>query len=305
MKKIIVVMKLRMVFIITLLCLASCGHKKNIDKQQLIINQSAKIFNPRPQPSAPAVTIWVYGTLLFRKPAYYKIFGDTSRLLPVTSLTPDHHFYQLAQTISERNPEKFPLEEFYIFNWSGKLAEQERKKAAQKLYEEIIHLQGIYKEKHGTEPIIQVITHSHGGNVVLNMAHIAPKDIPFYIASLILLACPVQQNTMHTILHPLFDKIYSLYSSIDLLQILAPQICLKKSIRNYKIPSFSSRLFPNSDKIVQVKLKINDYPISHTHFSMRQFVTLLPDIIDKLDSWQPHETYAKDFKKKLLCVYNK
>lgn len=307
MKRIIVVMKLRSAFLIMLLCLPSCGHKKRIDRQKLFINKIEKNQIVTQKASVPPITIWVHGTLLFRKPVYYKIFGDISQLLPVTALTPDHHFYRLAETISECNPEKFPLEEFYIFSWSGKLTEQERQKAAHKLYEELINLQEKYKEKYGFEPIIQIITHSHGGNVVLNMAHIESETIPFSIASLILLACPVQENTMHDIANPLFSKVYSLYSSIDLLQVLAPQIRQRNYRRKYKIPSFSSRQFPHHDHLSQVKIKINDYPISHTHFSTRNFARILPLIIDKIDSWHQNTKQVNDkyFKNKLLCIYCK
>ena len=39
-----------------------------------------------------------------------------------------------------------------------------------------------------------------------------------------MMACPVQAKTMECIKDPMFKRIYSLYSSLDFVQILAPQM---------------------------------------------------------------------------------
>jgi hypothetical protein len=222
----------------------------------------------------------------------------------------DHHFRILAQTITDHDSQQFPLEEFYIFGWSGKLQDQERKQAANRLHQEINALVSRYKEKYGCAPTIRIIAHSHGGNVALNMATIADLT-PFCIQSLILLACPVQDKTMHLICAPMFQRVYSLYSSFDMIQVLAPQfqrIRTKNGRRKkkYVIFPFSSRLFPTYSHLTQAKIKINDFPISHTRFSTKEFGTLLPSILHKLDTWHSESLICnKIAKHKLLCVYNK
>lgn len=305
---------LRHTFIsIVLISLPGCVHRKQIDKQKLHIDLPAAKNIVPVSTQAPPITIWVHGTVIFRKPIYHQIFCDTSRLMPITSLPTDHHFRVLTSIIAEHDPEHFPLQEFYVFGWSGRLQNQERKDAANQLYHEIILLCERYKQKYGCEPTIRIIAHSHGGNVVLNMAKIKTTDELFQIKSLILLACPVQEKTMHLISAPMFQRVYSLYSSLDIIQIIAPQFkracrphCFNaKHKHHYRIPPFSSRLFPTYSHLTQAKIKINDFPISHTRFSTKEFTSLLPTILQKLDSWHDESLANNKISKyKLLCVYS-
>jgi hypothetical protein len=298
--------------LITLLVLPGCVHRKQIDRKKLHINIPTLKNNTAVATQAPPITIWVHGTLILYTPDYHLIFEDKTKLVPILSLPKDHHFRQLTSTISTHDPEHFPLEEFYIFSWSGKLQEQERKNAAHKLYHEIIALCQSYKEKYGSEPTIRIIAHSHGGNVALNMAKIKHAHKPFSIYSLILLACPVQERTKHLICTPLFKRVYSLYSSLDIIQILAPQFKLActtctgniKHKRHYCILPFSSRIFPTYSHLTQAKVKVNDFPISHTRFSSKEFVAMLPTVLHNLDTWHA-ESIANNTiaKHKLLCIH--
>jgi len=312
MKKDIPSLFIKFSLLIILISLPSCVHRKQIDRQKLFIDAKPpeKIIPDTTQ--APAITIWVHGTLILRKPSYHLVFEDKTSLVPILTLAKNHHFHELASTITHHDPAGFPLEEFYIFSWSGKLQEQERKHAAYKLRDEIIALIATYKAKYGKEPIIRIIAHSHGGNVTLNMAKIKNSTHPFTIDSLILLACPVQERTKHLICTPMFKRVYSLYSSLDIIQILAPQFKLActsgfgniKHKRHYRIPPFSSRLFPIYSHLTQAKIKINDFPISHTRFSTKEFAAILPIILQKLDAWHlqslAHNTISKH---KLLCIH--
>jgi hypothetical protein len=298
--------------LIAVLFLPGCIHRKQIDRQKIHIDLpiTKNIISYPANP--PSITIWVHGTLILYKPEYHLIFNDKTALVPMLSLPNDHHFRAIAQTITEQDPEHFPLEEFYIFSWSGRLQDKERKYAADKLYHDIIELSEIYQKKYGCEPTIRIIAHSHGGNVALNMARIKSDLKPFTIQSLILLACPVQERTKHLICTPIFKRVYSLYSSLDVIQILAPQFKLActanplntKHKRNYCIPPFSSRLFPTYSHLTQAKIKINDFPISHTRFSTREFAAILPTILCKLDSWHTQSLANHTMAKyKLLCIY--
>src|SRR5438445_5150987 len=152
---------------ISLIPLPGCIHRRHVDKQKLLINKSngEKIAVQNSEP--PSVTIWVHGTLIFYTPIYHRIFEGKSCLLAINTLPQGHHFRVLAETIAQNDPEHFPLEEFYIFVWSGKLQNQERENAAKKLYQEIIILQEQYKKKYGIAPTIRIIANSHGSNVVL------------------------------------------------------------------------------------------------------------------------------------------
>jgi len=163
---------------IALMPLPGCIHRRHVDRQKLLINKS-NVEKITIQPSEPPpITIWVHGTLMFYTPVYHRIFGDKSCLLAINALPQGHHFRVLAETIAYNDSEHFPIEEFYIFGWSGKLQNQERENAAKKLYQEIITLQEQYEKKYGIAPTIRIIAHSHGGNVVLNMARLRPSAAP-------------------------------------------------------------------------------------------------------------------------------
>ena len=204
MKKNIATYKCYAFFFIILLFLPACVHKKQIDKRTLFIDPSPKktvaLIN-----SPPSITVWVHGTLIFRTPTYHKIFNNRSYLVHAQSLPENHHFRTLVETIAQQDPAHFPAEEFYIFSWSGKLLHQERINASKKLYSDLVTLADEYQKKYNCYPTIRIITHSHGGNVVLNMATIKDESpTPLRIKSLILLACPVQDRTMNFINTPLF-----------------------------------------------------------------------------------------------------
>jgi len=293
-----------------LIPLPGCVHRRHVDKQKLHITVPTAKNTISHDSETPAVTIWVHGTLMFYTPIYHHIFGNKSSLMPITTLPEKHHFRVLAETIAEHDPEHFPIKEFYVFGWSGKLQHQERTIAAEKLYQEIITLREQYQKKYGIVPTIRIIAHSHGGNVVLNMAKIKTTHNPPLIKSLILLACPVQDKTMHLICTPMFNRVYSLYSSFDIIQILAPQFRRIRPVNQhsrhnkYRILPFSERLFPVYSHLTQAKIKINNYPISHTRFSTKEFTILLPTILQKLDSWHDESIASNKISKhKLLCIY--
>jgi hypothetical protein len=297
---------------IVLIFLSGCVHRRQIDRRKLHIDIPETHAITRTD--APPITIWIHGTLVIYIPSYHKIFDNHECMLPVEAFPEGHHFREIAETIAYHDPEHFPLEEFYIFGWSGKLKQQEREKAAVTLHQEIIKLRETYKQKYGCEPTIRIIAHSHGGNVALSMAKIKSPH-PLLIKSLILLACPVQERTKHLICTPMFNHVYSLYSSFDVIQVLAPQIrrlcnkyeCPEKHHKyHYNILPFSNRIFPTYSHLTQAKVKINDYPISHTKFSSTKFVAMLPTILRKLDLWHAESLTNNTISKhKLLCVYNK
>jgi len=299
------------ILILTLIFLQpSCVHKKDIIKETLHIATTKKetafaIVETSLVP--PPITIWVHGTILFYKSFYQNIFKKQSGLFLAKDLPFNHYFHLIAQTIVHNDPTHYSLEEFYIFAWSGRLSLKDRKMAAEKLYQELLILIEHYTKKYHCSPSIQIIAHSHGGNVVLHMAKIDNLKT-LSLQSLILLACPVQEKTMNLINMPMFQRIYSLYSSIDIIQIIAPQLRYHMprylGSRRYKLPAFSSRLFPSSHHVIQAKIKLNGYPITHTRFATLDFIEMLPTILKKLDSWD--EIIQKEnflHKHKLLCLW--
>lgn len=69
----------------------------------------------------------------------------------------------------------------YAYGWSGLLSQQRRRREAIRFYNEICEeLERLEREEGVIEPKIEIISHSHGGNVSLNMAgvyHMLKGDI--------------------------------------------------------------------------------------------------------------------------------
>lgn len=291
-----------------LLWLTQCSHRAQFVRKKVTITRPEKpAIGSTLSKTPPPVTVWIHGTRFIRRPVFYQHFDGKPGLKKATSIDPHYHVRIAANSLHAAAPEIFPLETFYIFGWSGKLNAIEREQSAMALYHGLQHIRSSYKKAHGCWPAIQLITHSHGGNVALNLAQCKDTaDQDFAIDSLILLACPVQARTMDMIKAPLFKRVYALYSSLDLVQIIAPQIVYRiinddqgKRHVSLKIPPLSERMFPPTDNLVQVKIKLNNRAIMHAEFIEEPFLTILPSIVHHIDTWQ------KEHPSKLtrvLCV---
>ncbi|MDR3550977.1 MAG: hypothetical protein P4L31_06195 [Candidatus Babeliales bacterium] len=264
-------------------------------------------------PQTPTLTIWIHGTRLLPSPIFRAYMYSPAGLNPVTTLDSSYHLRQLADAIIESDPTGYPLDHFYVFGWSGKLNALEREQAAQRLYDQLINTRTAYEQTHGIRPHIRIITHSHGGNIALQLARLKKPQDNLEIHKLVLLACPVQKKTMHYLEDPMFGKVYSLYSSLDMLQILAPQFFYRIERKNgnkkdseLKIPFFSDRRFGPSPKLAQIKIKLNGRAIFHTKFTSTAFTRLLPHLLDEVDNWQlesqqyPHD---KPDTRRLMSIY--
>ncbi len=284
-----------------------CYHK--VIKKKLVVSYPLHTRKQNAhQPSTPPITIWVHGTRFIRRPLSKSVFHDVPKLKLAKDVPDDHYLYSIAKTLSKIDPEKFPWNTFYLFGWSGKLSAQAREEAASSLYRTLSNLAIAYKKRFHTDPVIRMITHSHGGTVVLNLAKLK-KTHTFQIAELILLACPVQKSTRTFINDPLFKKAYAVCSSLDMIQVLAPQFVgsvyrTKKGHERNQMhwPPFSQRTFPINPNLTQVKIKMNGRALFHGEFNSKPFVRILPQIITTMNSWKKqhlidtNETY-------LLCIY--
>lgn len=255
------------------------------------------ISSPPPPPPKPII-IWVHGTrgssfmpwLEMNKAMKERVDGLTRTpkgLQPLSSLDQESKSHTLLTALSQADPKQFPYESIYTFGWSGKLDGPTRKKSAQRLYAALGELTATYKREYGVAPPITFISHSHGGNVVLNMAPLNQKRDEIAITKTILLACPVQQETALWSSNPLFGTVYSLHSHVDLVQIMDPQrlqpyreaflqLQESKSLTPFKQayllsmeqPLFSERHFPAADQVIQANICWDSFtPYSDPHAS--------------------------------------
>lgn len=261
------------------------------------------VQNPHVAP--PTITIWVHGTRLLPDGMFEQFFFSKPGLNHYTSIDKKYHQHRLAATLIQADPELFPAEHFYLFGWNGKLSFKEREIAARTLYTDLKVLREEYKKKYGAEPIIRMLAHSHGSNVILLLAKVRDlEDTSFFVNQLILLATPVQKETKNYACANCFGKVYSLYSMLDILQIIDPQGLQQKETQAL----FSERFFPAHEKIEQVAIKINNRSIMHIEFVKRKFMAQIPNILAEIDSWhQTSSLCANDWarKDKCLCINTK
>lgn len=288
------------------------------------------LFTPPPPPQMPVqrpvVTVWVHGTkpdehlptflAEHTKGLSQLLCGNGEKgLNKIAKLSASYYPFLRAQALVHADPIHFNLEHFYTFGWSGKLTLEARKNAALNLFYALKLLSQEYQKRYGCSPIIILIAHSHGGNVILHLAEIQdPDGFELNIAKAILLACPVQKHTAHLINSPIFDRIYSLHSHTDMIQIVDPQgLHTHKKIDK---PLFSTRHFDPHPKLAQALIRWKmgpswqqeDYNIDkfamkglmkgintinyikknrglfHVEFHMLPFLRHLPDIINQLDN---------------------
>jgi hypothetical protein len=289
-------MKKILLCLTTLLVVPSCHRPSVTSRRTLNLKKEMPTLNQSQPTATPYVTVWIHGTRGF-KPFDEIVHAapPSSGLQTITSLGNNYNrFKNMAKTIAQTDPIKYPIEHFYIFGWSGDLSFNVRHDAAAQLHKHLEKLVATYTKKYGHAPFIRLITHSHGGNVALNLATIEHTNKEWFINEVILLACPVQHKTEKLITSPLFGKIYSFYSTIDTVQIADPQGFYKKECLPEDKGIFSQRRFPDHEKLVQIKLRINNHGVPHSCFTLCNFLHKLPTVINSLDQWeeeQPHRAH--------------
>lgn len=268
---------------IMVIFLAGCmTRREKIIKHTLLVTSHEKKMQGKTVQEQPFITVWVHGTRLTPRIIFPNFFASPDGLIKASDFDSAYHLRTIANTLSEVDSEHYPFEHIFLFGWPGELDFRARKKAAEDLSSSLKKVLHDFKEKNGFRPKLRIITHSHGGNVALNLASIPDKE-GILIDELILLACPVQQETMGYLQDPMFKNIFSLYSTTDLLQVIDPQGVYP---HKGKSPIFSGRRFPAQDNLVQARIRMNHRSLMHVNFLLTNFIRVLPMVIETMKSWQ-------------------
>jgi hypothetical protein len=227
---------------------------------------------PSPPPKPPIITVWIHGTKIdeclpspfahYAKKLAPLMFEHTLGL-HLSSTCGEYHYDAIrAAALGTTDPLQFQPEHLYSFGWSGELNTRARQKAAQELFNALKLLILAIREEYHADPEIILISHSHGGNVILHLAEIIdPDGFELTITKAILLACPVQKRTEHLINAPMFKRIYSLHSHTDMIQIADLQgLHNKKKVTR---PLLSCRHFDAHPKLIQAAIRWKNCPIWH------------------------------------------
>jgi len=257
----------------------------------------------------PPLIIWIHGTLpdrLMPVPSwlsphkiesYHKFFHCDPGLHKVKDLGPDWHHRVIAETLVTGDADQFNMEEFYCFGWSGKLSSAERLKAARHLYAELHRVIAEYEKKYGARPeVIKAISHSHGGNVLLDLTQVKDNNNEIFINELWLLACPVQKETAGYVADEMFGHIYSVHSHYDMIQIADPQglselkdkikklfavrsqKALKEIATFFQEKAFFSERHFDSKNVTHVHIVSKKRDLMHVEFLLLSFINALPKI---------------------------
>lgn len=258
-----------------LIMVVGCAKQKQLERcseQQIITATTEK---------RPMITIFIHGSRIFHHLPPQEIFYSPPGMTKVSDLDPFYKIvHQMVSLLVAADPAKFSHDTFYVFGWSGRLDFQLRRSAAEELYYAILKILDDYEHEFGIRPGVRLITHSHGGNVALNLALVQDCK-PLIIDELILFACPVQEATKDLINAPIFLKRYSLVSIMDLLQVIDPQ----GLYGDKTAPLFSERYFASDPGLIQVQCKKNGRPLFHLEFILSGFVHRLPSLLTLLDAW--------------------
>lgn len=111
------------------------------------------------------------------------------------------------------------INKYVVFGWSGVLTQDGRKKAGFELYDALCLYRDQLRFEYGVEPIIRLVTHSHGGNVALWLPCAEEeKKQNLTVDMLYMLAPPVQVETAPFVESTLFKSLMLGWSSSDRIQ---------------------------------------------------------------------------------------
>lgn len=248
----------------------------------LTVLPQCKPLTNRSDSDCKTITIWVHGTRLTPPFIAPNFFYHKPGLTAAYQIQEETQWHKIANTLITQSPHEYSWDTFYFFGWSGKLSTNERLRAALDLSKHIQNLIHEYQNLHGHTPKIRIITHSHGGNVALNLARVENEN-SYVVDELILLACPVQKQTSKLTKNSLFKSIYSLYSRFDTFQVIDMQGFQKdENGKWFRSPLMSKRTFKHQSNLIQAQLSWKRRGVMHIEFIMETFLQHLPDVLHEL-----------------------
>ncbi len=186
----------------------------------------------------------------------------------IKNMTLNQQFAQAYKSVCQESFDDYHTKySFYTFGWSGRLDQSHRKIWGHRLYhhltQEIKALTQKLDKNHELKVII--LAHSHGGNVVLNLAH-AEKIFQqnLSVDQVVLLATPIQSETAKFIYSPVFKKIYNVFSPKDFVQIIDIVSTQDDASDRYFTQEKTGLTLP--DNLVQIEMRIDGKAPGHHEF---------------------------------------
>ena len=154
---------------------------------------------------------------------------------------------------------------YYTYGWSGLAGGTAAQDAAEDLYDDLRkELQKPEFQDHTI--ILDIIGYSRGGNITLNLANIRDEKYPedtFTIRNVVLIGTPVLRENRDLITHPMFQKVYHIYSRRDWVQNNDFFSCTQfVSARRFKCLKEGCL----NDKLTQLEVRVTQITPSGKHF---------------------------------------
>jgi hypothetical protein len=160
------------------------------------------------------------------------------------------------------SPEGYKHCSCYAFGWDGRLSKSKRLRWGRELYTSLEQESSrLKREKNVSDIKIILVTHSHGGNVALNLVS-AHKEFKknLSIDTLVLLGTPVQSETELYAHDDFFKRVYNIYSRGDVVQVL--DIISTDDSRSHRC--FVPHIDDPVRHLVQIEIQIGDKRPSHS-----------------------------------------
>jgi len=155
---------------------------------------------------------------------------------------------------------------YYTFGHLGVLSHRYREAVAKNLYNELIAKVAEAKDRYEMVKVV-LVTHSHGGTIALNMAHVENElKRGLVIDNLVLFGTPLQHETAPHACHPMFKRVLNCYSLGDTMQ--GSDILTTASRKCYKTFSSIESLPAHKQCVYDVQLVVNDDGRAITHSKM-------------------------------------
>lgn len=185
---------------------------------------------------------------------------------------------------------------YFTFGWSGVLSESIRYKNACQFYDE---LSAEYKKQcliHPHKKIkICIISYSHGGTMALQLARVFEKERghdPLSVDLLITLGTPIQKETDYLVTHPIFKRVYHIYSRGDKVQSL-DFFSFKRFFSKRRFNDSSRFITP--EKVVQIELQLKPARRSYKEHEKKRYVNRSPGHIELWFFGWTEGMYRKNF----------
>lgn len=149
----------------------------------------------------------------------------------------------------------------YTFGWDGALSLDHRKEESRKLLVGLRSLIEKYRKLYPADQVrVQILAHSHGGNVALHMVDWIDEKISFTVSELLLFGTPIHGETSHHVDASFFEQVYNFHSSGDFIQIA--DIVSTKKYQPARV--FKQDSIITSPKVKQILVEVGSYNPNHS-----------------------------------------